>query len=41
MKNVAIAGGMLLISALGAGPLNIDGCRNMNPQGAEIRLGYR
>lgn len=24
MKNISVAGGMLLISALGAGPLSID-----------------
>ena len=31
MKNIAIAGGMLLISALGSGPLSIDGRRSAGP----------
>ena len=27
MKNISVAGGMLLLSALGAGPLSVDGAR--------------
>jgi putative oxidoreductase len=29
MKNVSVAGGMLLISALGAGPLSVDAAREI------------
>ena len=30
MKNVSVAGGLLLISALGAGPLSVDAARHSN-----------
>lgn len=30
MKNVSVAGGLLLISALGAGPLSVDAARRSN-----------
>lgn len=39
MKNMSVAGGMLLISALGAGPLSIDALRsNRTPTGSEAAV---